>query len=72
MLQEDIAKGERILQWHVEATKTDGQTVTLCQGTNIGHKRIATFEPVEVTSLTLITDSCKARPVIRNFAIYGN
>ena len=72
VLQEDIAKGERILQWHVEATKTDGQTVTLCQGTNIGHKRIATFEPVEVTSLTLITDSCKARPVIRNFAIYGN
>ena len=71
VLQEDISKGERILKWHVEATITGGKTITLCQGTNIGHKRIATFEPAEVTSLTLIADSCKAQPVIKNMAVFA-
>ena len=71
VLQEDIAKGERVLEWHVEATTMDGKTVTLCQGTNIGHKRIATFEPAEVTSLTLIADSCKAQPIIKNMAAFS-
>ncbi|MBQ7179755.1 MAG: alpha-L-fucosidase [Bacteroidaceae bacterium] len=71
VIQEDIAKGERILQWHVEGTRPDGSTLTLCQGTNIGHKRIATFEPVELAALTLVADSCKARPVIRNLAVFA-
>jgi hypothetical protein len=48
-----------------------GKTITLCQGTNIGHKRIATFEPAEVISLTLIADSCKAQPIIKNMAVFS-
>ena len=71
VLQEDIAKGERVLEWHVEATTMGGKTITLCQGTNIGHKRIATFESAEVTSLTLIADSCKAQPIIKNMAVFS-
>ena len=71
VLQEDIARGERVLAWHVQGTKTDGTVQTLCEGTNIGHKRIARFEPVEVTALTLVVDTCKATPRIRRFAAYG-
>ena len=70
ILQEDIAKGERVLTWHLEGTAPSGETLTLCEGTNIGHKRIAKFDPVEVVSLRLVVDSSKAKPVIRRFAVF--
>lgn len=70
ILQEDIAKGERVLTWHLEGVTPSGETLTLCDGTNIGHKRIARFDPVGVVSLHLVADSYKARPIIRNFAAF--
>lgn len=70
ILQEDIARGERVLAWHVEAQRPDGSQVTLCSGTNIGHKRIAKFAPQKVSSLTLVVDSYKARPHIRTFSVF--
>ena len=70
ILQEEIAEGERVLVWHLEGVKPDGSSATLCTGTNIGHKRIAKFEPVEVTSLRFVADSCKAKPLIRNFSAF--
>ena len=70
ILQEDIALGERVLEWHIEGTRPDGTTLTLCHGTNIGHKRIATFAPEEVSSLTLVVDKCKAKPHIRTFSVF--
>ena len=71
VLQEDIARGERVLSWHVEGLLSDGSVRTLCEGTNIGHKRIARFGPVEVTALRFVADGYKARPRIRTFAAYG-
>ena len=70
VLQEEIAEGERVLAWHIDGIKPDGSTLTLCDGTNIGHKRIAKFDPVELVSLRLIVDSFKAQPRIRSFSVF--
>ena len=70
IIQEEIAEGERVLVWHLEGTKPDGTAIRLCEGTNIGHKRIARFEPVELSSLRLVVDSYKAEPQIRRLAVF--
>ena len=70
IIQEEIAEGERVLVWHLEGVKPDGSTLTLCDGTNIGHKRIARFAPVELDSMRLIIDDFKAKPIIRRFAAF--
>ena len=69
-LQEDIRYGEHVLAWHVEALLPDGSTKTVAEGTNIGHKRIATFPSIEAGSLRLIIDQSKAKPRIREFAVF--
>lgn len=71
IIQEEIAEGERVLTWHLEGAKPDGTTIRLCEGTNIGHKRIARFEPVELSSLKLVVDSYKAEPLIRRMAAFN-
>ena len=70
ILQEDIAEGERVLTWHLEGTTPSGEKLTLCEGTNIGHKRIARFYPAELVSLRFVADSYKAKPLIRRFAAF--
>ena len=70
ILQEDIAHGERVLAWHVEGMAADGTVHTLVSGTNIGHKRIARFAPVALTSLRLVIDEQKAAPRIRTFQVF--
>ena len=70
ILQEDIRYGERILAWHLEGIQPDGSTKTLCNGTNIGHKRIARFDATEVTSLVFHADEVKAKPIIRTFSAF--
>ena len=69
-LQEDIRYGERAMAWHVDAQLADGTTTALCQGTNIGHKRICTFPAVQATQLRLVIDESKAKPRIRQFAVF--
>ena len=71
VIQEEIAEGERVLAWHIEGVKPDGSSVALCSGTNIGHKRIARFDPVELTSLQFVVDDYKVEPQIRRFAVFG-
>lgn len=70
VLQEEISEGERVLSWHLEGALPDGSIVRLCEGTNIGHKRIAKFNPVELVSLRLVVDSYKNQPIIRSFSVY--
>ena len=69
-VQEDIRYGERVLAWHVEAQLPDGSSKTVAEGTNIGHKRIATFPPLETSCLRLVIDQSKAKPRIREFAVF--
>ena len=70
ILQEDIRRGERVLAWHLEGIRPDDTVVTLCEGSNIGHKHIATFDPVEVKAVRLVVDDRKARPHIRNLSVF--
>ncbi len=70
ILQEDISRGERVLSWHVDGTLPNGSVECLYEGTNIGHKRICTFPPVKVQSLTLVVEECKAQPRIKTFSAF--
>ena len=70
VIQEDIAFGERVLAWRLEGITSSGTTIALAEGTNIGHKRIARFDPVELTAIRLTADSAKAKPVIRRLAAF--
>ncbi len=70
IIQEDIAKGERIRQYKIEA-KVNGKWQTVCSGESVGHKRIAHFEPVETTALRLTVTQSVAVPEIRHFSAYN-
>ncbi len=52
MLQENIANGQRVDSFAVEAL-VDGQWQPLCEGTTIGHKRLLRFPAVEASALRL-------------------
>lgn len=69
IIQEDIAKGERIRQYKVEA-KVNGKWQTVCSGESVGHKRIEKFNPVETTALRLTVLQSIALPEIINFSAY--
>lgn len=69
IIQEDIAKGERIRQYKVEA-KVNGKWQTVCNGESVGHKRIEKFNPVETTALRLTVLQSIALPEIMNFSAY--
>lgn len=70
IIQEDIAKGERIRQYKVEA-KVNGKWQVVCAGQSVGHKRIEKFEPVETDSLRLTVTECVSSPEIINFSAYN-
>lgn len=70
VLQEDIAKGERVLKYTVQGSNGGGW-FALCSGSNIGHKRIETFAPVEVKKVQLKVEESKAEPQIRSFKVYA-
>jgi alpha-L-fucosidase len=69
VIQEDIAKGERVLAYRVEG-KTDGVWTELSAGTNIGHKHIDRFPPHTVSEIRLTVTEYKSKPRIKNFAVY--
>lgn len=69
IIQEEIAKGERILSYKVEA-KVGNRWVELCKGESVGHKRIEKFDDVLTSQVRLTITKQKAEPLIRNFAVY--
>ena len=70
VLQEDIAKGERVLEYTLEGQKADGTWQSLTTGTCIGHKKIDRFAPVSLKALRLNVKRSKATPQIRTFAVF--
>lgn len=66
---EDIAHGERIRSYVIEGRR-DGEWMTLCEGTAVGHKRIDQFPPASVDRIRLRVLSAAAPPVIRSLAAY--
>lgn len=69
ILQEEIALGERIRAYRIEA-RTGGKWVTVAQGASVGHKRIEAFDPIEASEFRVVVEQCTDTPQIRNFAIY--
>lgn len=70
ILMEDIAQGERVREYVLEAY-IQGQWEELVRGSAIGHKKIDRFATVETDALRLRVLSSVEKPVIRSFAAYN-
>ncbi len=69
-IMEDIAAGERVRAYRVEALVHADQWRTLCEGESIGHKRIQKFEPVEAARVRFRCTRSVAPPLVRQLAVY--
>lgn len=69
VIQENIAKGERIRQYKVEAL-VGGKWQLLCKGESVGHKRIERFKTVTTDRLRLSVIQSLATPDIIEFGAY--
>ncbi len=69
-IMEDIALGERILDYQIEGLDAAGLWRTLCTGQSIGHKRISPFATVAISRVRLNTLDAKATPQIRQLAAH--
>ena len=70
IVQEEISKGERIRKYKIEGLTSQGWK-TLCEGESVGHKRIQTFEPTNVSKVRLVINESVATPQIRNFRVFN-
>jgi alpha-L-fucosidase len=69
ILQEDIAKGERVRQYRLEG-HAGGTWHKLGEGTSIGHKRIQPVDPIVVDALRIVATASVGTPVIRGLAVF--
>ena len=67
---EDILHGERVREYVMEGL-ADGAWRTLAEGTSIGHKKIDSFEPTEVSKVRIRVGKSVATPLIRRLAVYN-
>ena len=70
IIQEDIAKGQRVLEFEVSGMNPEGKWITLYKGTSIGHKKICFFDPAFVKTLKIDFMNVKALPQILNFSAF--
>jgi alpha-L-fucosidase len=70
VIQEDIALGERVLEYKVEGKTTEETWNLLSSGSNIGHKHIDTFPPQILREIKLTITKSKAEPHIKNFSVF--
>ncbi|MFD3257107.1 alpha-L-fucosidase [Paenibacillus lentus] len=70
VLMEDIAYGERVRQYVLEAY-ADGEWKEIVHGIAIGHKKIDVVTPMFAEKIRLQITEAVANPIIRKFAIYG-
>ncbi len=69
ILQEDIALGERVRKFSVEAF-VDGKWKSIGSGSVIGQKYIMQFDTINTKRIRFIVSASIAKPVIKNMAIY--
>lgn len=69
VLQEDIAKGERVRSFIIEG-KINGGWKKITEGTCIGHKYIVECTPVITNQLRLKIVESTNKPLIKTFALY--
>jgi alpha-L-fucosidase len=70
-IMENIAQGERIRGYQVEALTGAERWTSLGAGESVGHKRIHRFAAVEAASVRLTISRAVAEPRIRSLAAYG-
>ena len=70
VLQEDIARGERVREYAVEG-RTGDAWAPLAQGRAIGHKWIHRFAPASVSALRLKVTASRATPRIRSMTCHS-
>lgn len=68
-IMEDIAKGERVRKFKIEA-KVDGHWKVLLEGESIGHKFMGYFEPVQTKNIRLEVLDSVNQPIIKAFNVY--
>lgn len=69
VIQEQIAKGQRVRAYSIHALRK-GKWTTIAQGQSIGHKRIHKIDPIEVEALKLQISEKILPPIIENFSVY--
>lgn len=70
ILQEDIAHGERVRAWRVEAHTSEGRR-ELARGTCVGHARWARFEATHATALGFVVEDAVATPIVKSFRAFA-
>nr|WP_325288875.1 alpha-L-fucosidase [uncultured Bacteroides sp.] len=69
LLQEDIARGQRVESFRVEAC-VGGQWQLLGEGTTVGYKRMLRFPTIEAEALRITIGSARLEAHISNVAAY--
>lgn len=70
-VMEDIAQGERVRAYEVEGLVPGGAWKKLCDGISVGHKRIQTFDRVEVAKIRFRATRSAAVPQLRRLAVFN-
>jgi alpha-L-fucosidase len=70
MLMEDTTKGQRVRVYSVFG-RVGNDWRELSRGTSIGHKKIDSFRPVEVSAAILRMPDAEGSPEIRRFAVFA-
>lgn len=69
MIQEDVAKGQRVEAFSVEALTADGWK-EIGQGTTVGYKRLLRFPAVKATQLRIKMKECRLTANVSRVAAY--
>lgn len=69
IMQEDIALGERVLEYRLSGY-SNGKWTDIIQGSNIGHKHIDIFTSQKLDKIKLTVVKSKAIPQIKNFSVF--
>jgi alpha-L-fucosidase len=70
VLGEDIAKGQRVSRFHVEAEDSEGEWTTIANATTIGYKRILLVEPVTTPRVKIVIEASKNPPRLSEVGLY--
>ena len=69
VLQEEIAKGQRISAFTVEASTQDGWK-EIGRGTTVGYKRIHLVDECEADAVRVTVDKSLAKPLLKSISLY--
>lgn len=70
ILQEDVAKGQRVLEFEITAQDAEGNWLSVYQGTSVGQKKICYFDAVTSKAIKVTFQNYKDVPQILSFSAY--